>query len=1062
MRCTKSSRATVRPTKARCSTSPARCFTSMPRSTTRSRASAAPTSEDDDTDRRRIAQGARRPDPRGDRQFRRRAPGLRRLRRNQLGPFAADRRAAPARRSRRRAAHPRTAAAGRVPRRRPPDTRRTNCSRASACRTASSSTRSPTRSPRSSTTSKRCATSARTATASSTSRARAWKRCATGRCRRRTRRRRNAEATVDIGATPSTTSVDVDRLRTDAARRAAAGPTRSSPSRRMPVAEAPVAAPAPVATGAAGGFEATSDEIDDEIREVFLEEFEEEIGHLEQMLPAVARRAGRHREAAPDPPRVPHAEGQRPPRRRQDARRVQLEDREHAQPRARRHASAESDAVIALVDQAFYTLPHLHAALRGEAPLTADLAGIEAIAERVAAGEEVDVRRRRAAPSLPKWPRRSPKPTVEATSSKSLRPPSSTDEEPTIAAKVDPVLLEILGTEVGGHLDHHRCVARAGAGAPDRRQRRAAARDAHDERCVRDDRSAGHHQRHRPGRDLHQAHARRARAADGAGRRRAGRDRRGDPPHGRCVAVRRRRACRCSNRSRARSPNCATRCPKRRCRCCRPNRSSWKRPNSRAASTCRSSPTSPTKRRSTPGCSCRTKAPTVPRPTTSLVSEDLSDVPRPRRRDPGRCRPADSRRRRRDRRASSMEEIVLDGEVATPSHDEIRAEMRVRRSVDRRDLDGDAGDRRDLDGVDLARVRRRLRQPASMRRPRLEARCSKPSAWKPNAWKPNSACRRWKAERLEAERIAYERDEAERAEAERVEAERVEAERVEAERARSRTRRSRTRRSRTRRSRTRSKPNALEAERARSRTRRSRTPRSRTPRSRTRSKPNASKPNASKPNASKPNASKPNALEAERVEAERASKPNASLPRKKPNTRASKPKKRPQRQARERAAAEAAQPIAPVEAPAVERRTGSEPAVAQMLADAMAGHGDPDEALDLTDLDPELVDIFFEEGGDLLDHSDGLLAQLRDGPTNANTWSACSATCTRSRAVRAWPASWPWANSATRWNRCSKRWSNIAASSVATASRCSNAASTACTRWSPASPNAARSRCRMR
>jgi chemosensory pili system protein ChpA (sensor histidine kinase/response regulator) len=42
---------------------------------------------------------------------------------------------------------------------------------------------------------------------------------------------------------------------------------------------------------------------------------------------------------------------------------------------------------------------------------------------------------------------------------------------------------------------------------------------------------------------------------------------------------------------------------------------------------------------------------------------------------------------------------------------------------------------------------------------------------------------------------------------------------------------------------------------------------------------------------------------------------------------------------------------------------------------------DPDEPLDLSDLDPELVEIFVEEGVDLLDHSDGLLAQLRDNPT---------------------------------------------------------------------------------
>src|SRR5205085_8681563 len=39
---------------------------------------------------------------------------------------------------------------------------------------------------------------------------------------------------------------------------------------------------------------------------------------------------------------------------------------------------------------------------------------------------------------------------------------------------------------------------------------------------------------------------------------------------------------------------------------------------------------------------------------------------------------------------------------------------------------------------------------------------------------------------------------------------------------------------------------------------------------------------------------------------------------------------------------------------------------------------DPDADLDLTDLDPELLDIFLEESGDILDHSDGLLSKLRD------------------------------------------------------------------------------------
>ena len=57
-----------------------------------------------------------------------------------------------------------------------------------------------------------------------------------------------------------------------------------------------------------------------------------------------------------------------------------------------------------------------------------------------------------------------------------------------------------------------------------------------------------------------------------------------------------------------------------------------------------------------------------------------------------------------------------------------------------------------------------------------------------------------------------------------------------------------------------------------------------------------------------------------------------------------------------------------------------EPVVADLIADALATSEDPDEALDLTGLDPELVDIFVEEGSDLLDHSDGLLSQLREAP----------------------------------------------------------------------------------
>jgi chemosensory pili system protein ChpA (sensor histidine kinase/response regulator) len=43
---------------------------------------------------------------------------------------------------------------------------------------------------------------------------------------------------------------------------------------------------------------------------------------------------------------------------------------------------------------------------------------------------------------------------------------------------------------------------------------------------------------------------------------------------------------------------------------------------------------------------------------------------------------------------------------------------------------------------------------------------------------------------------------------------------------------------------------------------------------------------------------------------------------------------------------------------------------------------DPDAELDTSDIDVDLLDIFLEESGDLLDHSDGLLASLRDNTTD--------------------------------------------------------------------------------
>jgi chemosensory pili system protein ChpA (sensor histidine kinase/response regulator) len=41
---------------------------------------------------------------------------------------------------------------------------------------------------------------------------------------------------------------------------------------------------------------------------------------------------------------------------------------------------------------------------------------------------------------------------------------------------------------------------------------------------------------------------------------------------------------------------------------------------------------------------------------------------------------------------------------------------------------------------------------------------------------------------------------------------------------------------------------------------------------------------------------------------------------------------------------------------------------------------DPDGPLDLTDVDADLLDVFLEEGVDILDHSDGLMVKLREAP----------------------------------------------------------------------------------
>ncbi len=238
---------------------------------------------------------------------------------------------------------------------------------------------------------------------------------------------------------------------------AAPPPAVEAPPAAAPPAPAvppPVAAPptppaqpaAPVGTGAAGGFEATGDEIDDEIREIFLEEFEEEIGNLNSMLPEW--------QAAPD-----DLEKLRPIRRvfhtlKGSGRLVGARTLgefawkvENMLNRVLDASRPASPAVLALVAQAYEALPQLLGALRGDGGLVADLEGLEATADRVAAGEEAFHQPAGGAPAEPAQPGAAGEPVATP------EPPAAAPvAEEGVPASVDAVLLEILDAEVGGHL----------------------------------------------------------------------------------------------------------------------------------------------------------------------------------------------------------------------------------------------------------------------------------------------------------------------------------------------------------------------------------------------------------------------------------------------------------------------------------------------------------------------------------------------------------------------------------------------------------------------------------
>ncbi|MEN9310452.1 MAG: hypothetical protein RLY77_577, partial [Pseudomonadota bacterium] len=220
----------------------------------------------------------------------------------------------------------------------------------------------------------------------------------------------------------------------------------SGVSEPQAVVTAPAAAVAAVSESAepvAAGFESMGEEIDDEIREIFLEEFTDEIANLDELMPA-------WRMAPED------AERLRPIRRvyhtlkgsgRLVGAKVLGEFAWHVESMLNRVLDGSrpaSSAVVTFAGLSRELLPQLHAALLGTGKVNVDIPAMEAAADRLAAGEDVLMS---TLPLVQAGALATPaEPVVEVAA-------AAAGEAHTTSVRVDPVLLEILGTEVGSHLE---------------------------------------------------------------------------------------------------------------------------------------------------------------------------------------------------------------------------------------------------------------------------------------------------------------------------------------------------------------------------------------------------------------------------------------------------------------------------------------------------------------------------------------------------------------------------------------------------------------------------------
>lgn len=714
-----------------------------------------------------------------------------------------------------------------------------------------------------------------------------------------------------------------------------------------------MSAPAPVATTAAGvaagGFE-HSDDIDDEIREVFLEELEEEIGHLGELLPPWSE--------TPD-----DSEKLRPIRRvfhtlKGSGRLVGAKTLgefswkiENMLNRVLDGTRPASPAVIGMVEHAYAVLPQLHDALRNQGAITADLAGMQQHADRLAAGEEVAYAPSAARAEAVEEPIAEPAQdetieaaeavVVEAVVGESAEPEADIEAAPAAAepagvpASIDQVLLEILGIEVTGHLatiDQWLIAANAAPiPADDGLQRSIHTLNgafAMTEVPVITEITTPT-----------EAYIKRL-LASGAPASEEGLSALA------AVVLAIRQTLSALQSERPRVPLFAGLAE--RMVALRDSLPDARMPM----------PVEPVEEESIESASVvgeftaeefaaeeRDYAALDLSAFVGIVEDEESEAPTRIVFDAGELEDTATTEilpmQFSDEAAAVGDHFVVDARwmsanLLAPEADGdlalAEAEVEVETlEVNLLEAERLEAERREAERLEAERLAERLEAE------RLEAERAEAERLEAGRVEAELA----EAGRLEAERLDAERLEAERAEAARLEAERLEAERLEAERA---------------------EAERLEAERL-----------------------EAERLETERLKAQRLDAER---LEAERVEAERLEADRLAeeereyaLLEAEYATADAAPTELSSEVAPEQAPAPAQTAVeAQAPAPTQTAVEVEEPAVAELVAQAVAVSEDPDEALDLTGLDPELVDIFVEEGVDLLDHSDGLLARLRQTP----------------------------------------------------------------------------------